>query len=79
MRDLQKQHKALVAELERLQRVKDARIAQLEQVSSCPLHPVAAPFCDVLRLLYCCLQLCGCVKFLYAMIYLFRNHHKVVM
>ena len=79
MRDLQKQHKALVAELERLQRVKDARIAQLEQVSSCPLHPVTVPFCDVLRLRYCCFQLHECVKFLYAMIYLFRNHHKVVM
>ena len=33
VRELQKQNKALVAELERLQRVKDARIAQLEQVS----------------------------------------------
>lgn len=32
MRELQKQNKALVSELERLQRVKDARIAQLEQV-----------------------------------------------
>ena len=33
VRELQKQNKALVAELERLQRVKDARIAQLEQAS----------------------------------------------
>ena len=32
LRELQKQNKALVAELERLQRVKDARISQLEQV-----------------------------------------------
>lgn len=32
LKDLQKQIKALVAELERLQRVKDARINQLEQV-----------------------------------------------
>jgi len=37
VRDLQKQNKALVAELERLQRVKDARIAQLEQArAACP-------------------------------------------
>ena len=37
VRDLQKGNKALIAELERLQRVKDARIHQLEQVglSSC--------------------------------------------
>ena len=34
VRDMQKQNKALVAELERLHRVKDARIAQLEQARS---------------------------------------------
>ena len=38
MRDLQKQNKALVSELERLQRVKDACIAQLEQVSHIPVR-----------------------------------------
>ncbi len=34
VRELQKHNKALVAELERVQRVKDARIAQLEQAST---------------------------------------------
>lgn len=43
LRDVQKQNKALFAELERLQRVKDARISQLDQVwpprtPKCTLH-----------------------------------------
>lgn len=34
VRELQKHNKALMAELERVQRVKDVRIAQLEQAST---------------------------------------------